>query len=41
MNPPPVNLPDHRVTSSLFNVVHDRKRQMDPPGLKRDALHTG
>ena len=39
---PHAKLSEHRVTSSLFNVVHDSKRQMDASHLKRiDALHTG
>ena len=31
--PPLSHLTDNRVTSSLFNVVHDNKRQMDPPSI--------
>ena len=34
----PVKLPEHRVNSSLFNVVNESQRQMDPPSIEHRCL---
>ena len=31
MDPPQAKLSEHRVNSSLFNVVNENQKQMDPP----------
>ena len=36
---PQSKLPEHRVNASLFNVVHESHRQMNPPVLSHEVTN--
>ena len=40
MDFPHLKLPEHRVKSSLFNVVNESQRQMNPPVLTHEVTNT-